>query len=71
MAEFTLYRRNRNTTEMRPWVPGEDMKGVTISAEDKKAGSPKDGDMIARHASKADEKWLVSRQDFSDGYEPA
>ena len=39
---FKEYRK-KGITLMRPYVPGEDLAGVSVSAED----IPKDGDMIA------------------------
>jgi hypothetical protein len=48
MREFRQYRR-KQIAELRPYKAGEDMSGVSISAPDKEAGSPKAGDMIARN----------------------
>jgi len=44
--EFKQYRR-KQIAELRPYQPGEDMAGISISVIDKEAGSPKVGDMIA------------------------
>ena len=51
MAVFTKWRRSQ-IAELRPWVPGEKMDRISISAPDKEAGSPKPGDMIARNQKK-------------------
>jgi len=48
----------------------QDMSGVSISAADKQAGSPKVGDMIARNPKNRADKWLVEAQYFSDNFEP-
>jgi hypothetical protein len=44
--------------------------GVSISDEDKKAGSPKIGDMIARNPKNHLDQWLVAEQYFNDNFEP-
>lgn len=43
---------------------------VSISAEDRKNGSPKIGDMIARNPKNHDDQWLVAKQYFEDNFEP-
>lgn len=68
MAEFKQYRRTQ-IAEMTRWVPGSYMGDVSISAPDKKAGSPKDGDMIARNPKNHEDKWLVASQYFADNFE--
>lgn len=70
MTEITFfpYRRTQ-IAEMARWVPGFDMTDVSISAEDRKAGSPMDGDMIARNPKNHKDKWLVSAAYFADNFE--
>lgn len=68
--EFKLYRK-KQLSEMRPYVEGEDMNGVSISAPDRGAGSPKHGDMIARNPKNHDDRWLVAAQFFADNFEEA
>jgi hypothetical protein len=63
------YRR-KQIAELRPYQPGEDMAGISISVTDKEAGSPKVGDMIARNPENHADKWLVSAQYFTDNFEP-
>jgi hypothetical protein len=46
-SQFKQYRR-KQIAELRPYHPGESMEGINISPPDKEAGSPKEGDMIAR-----------------------
>lgn len=48
MSEFQQYRRTQ-IGEMRAYEWGEPLDGVSISAPDKEAGSPKLGDMVARN----------------------
>lgn len=69
MSEFQKYRRSQ-IAELRPYQPGEDMSGVSISQPDVDAGSPKVGDMIARNPKNHDDKWLVAKQYFADNFEP-
>jgi len=65
---FQQYRR-KQIAELRSYVDGEDLSGVSISAEDSKAGSPKTGDMIARNPKNHLDQWLVAAQYFSDNFE--
>ena len=69
MRKFRQYRR-KQIAELRPYEPGEDISGVSISAADKEAGSPKPGDMIARNPKNPADKWLVAAQYFADNFEP-
>ena len=66
---FRQYRR-KQIAELRPYEPGETLEGVTVSIEDRKAGSPKQGDMIARNPKNHPDQWLVSAQYFADNFEP-
>lgn len=67
--EYTQYRRSA-IAEMTPWNPDFDMTGISVSAPDVAAGSPKDGDMIARNPKNHADKWLVAAQYFADNFEP-
>jgi hypothetical protein len=58
---YHQYRRTA-TAEMADWHPGFDMAGVSISDADRKAGSPKLGDKIARNPANHDDRWLVAAQ---------
>lgn len=69
MAEFKQYRRTQ-VAEMRPYSMGENMDWISISAADKAAGSPKEGDMIARNPKDHYDEWLVAAQYFADNFEP-
>lgn len=70
MTDFQQYRR-KEIAELRPWVPGEELKGVSISEIDGDNGSPKPGDMIARNPKKHEDQWLVAARYFADNFEPA
>jgi hypothetical protein len=69
MNEFTQYRR-KQIAEMRPYEPGEHMHGISVSIPDREAGSPKEGDMIARNPKNHADKWLVAAAYFADNFEP-
>jgi hypothetical protein len=69
-APWTKYRKS-NTQELRPYIPGEDLTGVSIAQVDKEKGSPKPGDMIARNGNDHNDQWLVSKEYFATNYVPA
>lgn len=66
---FAQYRR-KQIAELRPYVPGEGLAGVSISLPDEYNGSPKLGDMIARNPKNHADQWLVAAQYFADNFEP-
>lgn len=68
-TDFKQYRRIQ-VAELRPYVPGEEAEGVSISEADMLAGSPKVGDMIARNPKNHADQWLVAAQYFADNFEP-
>lgn len=70
MEEFRKYRR-KQLSEMRPYLDGEDLSGVSISDADREAGSPKSGDMISRNPENHADRWLVSAKFFKDNFELA
>jgi hypothetical protein len=70
MVEFKQYRR-KQIAELRPWEPGDDMSGVSVSQPDRENGSPKVGDMIARNPKNHADKWLVAAAYFADNFEDA
>lgn len=66
MSEWKEYRK-KGTTEMRPYVPGEDLSIVSISKED----TPETGGMIARDKTNHADMWYVSKTYFEMNYEEA
>jgi hypothetical protein len=70
MSEFKQYRR-KQTAELRPYVPGDMLIGVSISEADRTNGSPKVGDMIARNPKNHEDQWLVAATYFTDNFEKA
>ena len=74
MSEFKQYRR-KQIAELRP-VTYQDIvavkagsSSISLSQEDRAAGSPKDGDMIARNPKNHADQWLVAKQYFEDNFE--
>jgi hypothetical protein len=69
MDEYTNYRVV-TYFEMIAWTPEVDMTGVSVSEADRIGGSPKLGDMIARHPVDPNDRWLISEEDFRHFYRP-
>lgn len=57
--------RKKNLQEMRPYVPGEDLTGISVNKED----TPEEGGMIARNSANHADQWYVGKQFFADNYE--
>ena len=68
MNSFKRFRR-KQIAELRPYVPGEDMSGISISAPDLQRGAPQTGDMIARNPKNHQDQWLVSAVYFAGNFE--
>jgi hypothetical protein len=69
MSNFKQYRR-KQIAELRPYEDGEQLSDrVSISPADRDAGSPKNGDMIARNPKNHDDQWLVAKAYFEDNFE--
>lgn len=68
MIGFAKYRRT-GIAEMRPYVQGESLTGVSISGPDREAGSPRPGDMIARNPANHADQWLVAKAYFEANFE--
>lgn len=69
MSNFKKYRRSQ-IAEIAEWFPGFDMERVSISTSDREAGSPKQGDMIARNPANHADQWLIAADYFADNFEP-
>jgi hypothetical protein len=61
--QFRNYRK-KNVQPMRPYVPGEDMSGISVNAED----TPEPGGMIAVNPSNPKDQWYVAKKFFEDNY---
>lgn len=66
MSDWREYRK-KGTQEMRPYIPGEDLSGVSVSAED----TPETGGMIARNHDNHNDQWYVAKAFFEKNYEAA
>ena len=64
---FRKYKR-KAFAELRPYEEGDDLDGVSISSADRRNGSPKKGDMIARNPDDHDDQWLVAKAFFKKSY---
>ena len=58
------YRRI-GLSEMRPYVVGEDLTGISVGDED----TPKEGDMIGRRPNNHADQWLVEMRYFEENLE--
>ncbi len=63
MSEFKNYRK-KNVQAMRPYVPGEDLTGISVNKED----VPEEGGMIAVNAANGEDRWYVAKQFFAENY---
>ena len=61
---WLLYRKNA-LQEMRPYLPGEDLTGISVSDED----TPEEGGMIARNSDNHDDQWYIGKAFFQANYE--
>jgi hypothetical protein len=67
--DWKEYRRTQKSS-MRPYRKGEVLSAsVSISEADLKAGSPREGDMIARNPANFEDQWLVSKAYFDVNFE--
>ena len=62
--KFKLYRKTA-VQPMRPYVKGENMKGVSVANDD----TPEVGGMIAVNLEDAKDIWYVSKKFFDSNYE--
>ena len=67
MSEFKQYLRTK-ISELRPYIEGEDLKGITITGVDIEAGSPRVGDMIARNPENHNDQWLMTENYFKENF---
>jgi hypothetical protein len=63
MDGFKNYRKN-NVQPMRPYIPGEDLTGVSVSQTD----TPSLGGMIAVNPQNLVDKWYVAKDFFINNY---
>jgi hypothetical protein len=65
MDEWKQYKR-KGLSEMRPYVKGEDLSGVSVSPEN---NPETDMGMIARNPNNHKDQWYVARKYFEDNLE--
>ncbi len=70
MSEFKQYKR-KGLSEMRPYIKGEDMTGISLSDPDREKGPDNDMGMVARNPENHADQWYVARKYFDDNLEPA
>lgn len=66
MSEFKLYRK-KSTQPMRPYIPGEDLTGISVWDGD----TPEPGGMIAQNQENPTDQWYMAKKFFEENYEPA
>ena len=67
MSEFMVYRRKVASGVLRPYVPGEDMTGISVGDGD----TPGEGGMIARNPNDHSDQWYVAKDFFNKNYVPS
>lgn len=67
-TRWQQYRRKQNG-ECRPYQNGEDMTGINVADHAREAGSPKEGDMIARDPNNHIDQWLITADYFEQNLE--
>jgi hypothetical protein len=65
-SEFRTYPR-KGHVDARPYVPGEDLTGISVSPEDRKRSSL-DGGFIARNPLNHADKWYIAPEFFHKNY---
>lgn len=64
---YKQYQR-KGLSEMRPYIQGEDLTGVSVSEADK--NNLHLGGMVARNPKNHADKWFVAQKYFDDNLEP-
>ena len=61
------YYRKKALQPMRPYFPGEDLKGISVNSED----TPEIGGMIAFNPMNPKDQWYIAKKYFEENYEIA
>lgn len=61
---FLKYSK-KGFVEIRNYIPGEDLTGISVNRED----SPAEGGMIARNPDNHADQWYISKKFFEDHYD--
>lgn len=76
MSEWRQYRR-KGLSEMRSYVPGEDLTGISVSEPDRnhlaycEDAGIHPGGFIARNPKNHSDQWYVAQAYFEENLEPA
>ena len=68
-TNFKQYKR-KGLSEMRPYIKGEDLTGISVSDQDKLLPTL-EGGYIARNPKNHEDKWYVAKKYFDDNLEEA
>jgi hypothetical protein len=64
MSTLKNYRK-KGVQPMRPYIPGEDLTGISVSPEN----TPEEGGMIAQNPMNPKDQWYVAKDFFLANYE--
>ena len=65
MSHWAVYQRKVTDQEMRPYVPGEDLTGISVHPDE----TPELGGMIARNAQDHTNQWYMAPEYFATVFE--
>jgi len=65
MNEMWKEYQKTATQEMRPYIVGESLVGISVNKED----TPEEGGMIARNNNNHEDKWYIGKKFFTDNYD--
>lgn len=68
MSEFKQYTRKSKPAEMRPYVDGEDMTGISVSQEDRKNWNNVEPGFISRNPDNHNDQWYVAKKWAEDNF---
>jgi len=61
---FKRFRKS-GIAELRPYIPGEDLTGISVNKED----TPEEGGMISRNPDNHEDQYYVAKAFFQKNYE--
>jgi len=65
MSKWKKYLKRPSPIEMRPYIQGEDLTGISVSDQD---DPETDMGMIARNPDNHDDQWYIARTYFEKHY---
>lgn len=69
MSEFKQYNRKNKPAEMRPYIEGEDLTGVSISQADLDNWDNVEPGFISRNPDSHSDRWYVANKWAEDNFE--